>query len=167
VVAANVRNRSHLIAADVMVPDGGVEGVLISQGSLLGGWTFYVKDGALHYEHSYVGLERHRISAPATLAPGHHTLAFRFTKTAEHAGTGALLVDDAVIGEGPIPRFTPTRFSLTGAGLSCGRDPGLPVSDDYRSPFPFSGTLVRVTVEVDGQPFVDPEGEALAAVTTQ
>ena len=54
------------------------------------------------------------VSASAVPA-GTHTLTFRFTKTGEHQGTGTLLVDDVVVGQTDIPRFTPTRFSLHGA----------------------------------------------------
>jgi arylsulfatase len=166
-VAVNVRNRSHSVTAEVDVGDAGAEGVLIAQGSLLGGWVLYVKDDELRYVHNYVGLEEHRVHAPARLGPGAHTVGFRFTKTGEHRGVIALLVDSTVVGEGEIPRFTPTRFSLTGAGLTCGRDEGLPVAEDYRPEFPFAGTLRRVVVEVDGAPFVDPEAEARTAIARQ
>jgi arylsulfatase len=165
--AVNVRNRSHTITADVEIPAGGAEGVLIAQGSLLGGWSLYVKDGRLRYVHNFVGMEEHRVTADVALAPGHRTLAYRFTRTGEHQGTGALLVDGAVVAEGEIPRFTPTRFSLTGAGLACGRNPALAVTDDYRAPFTFTGRIRRVVVEVEGPPFVDPEDEARVAITTQ
>jgi hypothetical protein len=112
-------------------------------------------------------MEQHRVTADVALAPGHRTLAYRFTRTGEHQGTGALLVDGAVVAEGEIPRFTPTRFSLTGAGLACGRNPGLAVTDDYRAPFAFTGRIRRIVVEVEGPPFVDPEDEARVAITTQ
>jgi arylsulfatase len=164
----NVRNRSHRIVAEAEIPPGGAAGVLVAQGSLLGGWALYVKDGRLHYAHNFVGMEEHRVTSDAVLAPGARALAFRFTRTGEHEGTGELLVDGAVAGRVDIPRFTPTRFSLTGAGLACGRSPsGLAVTDDYRAPFPFTGTLRRVVVEVDGPPYRDAEGEARVAVTTQ
>jgi arylsulfatase len=107
------------------------------------------------------------VTSDVAIAPGTRTLAYRFTRTGEHCGTGTLLVDGAVVGEGDIPRFTPARFSLTGAGLTCGRDPGLPVTDDYRAPFAFTGRLRRVVVDVEGPPFVDPEDEARVAITTQ
>jgi arylsulfatase len=167
VVAANVHNRSHLITAAVEVGPAQAEGVLAAQGSLLGGWSLFLLDGELRYVHNYVGLEEHRIAAPVQLTEGAHQLAFRFTKTAEHAGTGALLVDGTVVAEGDIPRFTPTRFSLTGAGLTCGRDPGLPVTDDYAPPFTFTGRSVRVTIDVSGEPYLDPEAEAADAIARQ
>jgi arylsulfatase len=168
VAAVNVRNRSHTITAEVEIPAPGAEGVLIAQGSLLGGWAFYVKDSRPHYVHNFVGLEEHRVTSELSVPPGIHTLVYRFERTGEHRGRGTLLVDGAVVGEGDIPRFTPTRFSLTGAGLACGRSPSdLPVVDDWRPPFAFTGRIERVVVEVEGPPFRDPEGEARVAISTQ
>ena len=165
--AVNVRNRSHTITAEVEIPESGAEGVLLALGSRLGGYALFMREGRLHYVHNFCGLEEHRLSSTSEVPAGAHTLAFRFTKTGEHQGTGALFIDGAAAGEVDIPRFTPTRFSLTGDGLCCGYDLGLPVCDQYRPPFRFSGRLRRVVVEVEGKPFVDPEAEAEMAIKSQ
>jgi arylsulfatase len=119
--------------------------------------------------HNLLNLQQHRVQARTPLLPGRHTLVFRFEKTGEHQGRGTLFVDGEAVGSGDIARFTPNRFALAGAGLSVGRDAsGLAVSDDYVAPFPFTGTIVGdVTVDVDGAAFVDPEGEAAIAISTQ
>jgi arylsulfatase len=165
--AVNVRNRTHTITAEVSIPDAGAEGVLLAQGSIFGGYALFVRDGRLQYVHNFVGLELHRVTSAVDVPAGAHTLAFRFTKTAEHAGTGTLYLDGEPVGEAPIPRFTPTRFSITGEGLCCGFDTGMPVVDEYRPPFRFSGTLHRVVVDVDGEPYVDPKAEADLSVRSQ
>ena len=165
--AANLRNRSHAVTATVVLPANGAEGVLIAQGSLLGGWSLFVRGDRLHYVHNLVGLETHRVTSATPLVPGPHTLAFRFTRTGEHRGEVTLLVDGSAVASGEIPRFTPTRFSLTGAGLTCGRGNALAVCDDYAGPFPFTGELERVVIDVDGAPFLDPKGEAAVAIATQ
>jgi arylsulfatase A-like enzyme len=165
--AVNVRNRSHTITAEVEIPEHGAEGVLLAQGSGLSGYSLFVRERRLHYVHNFCRLEEHRVSSAVELTPGAHALAFRFAKTGEHQGTAMLLIDGAAAGETVIRRFTPMRFSLTGDGLTCGYAPGLPVCDDYRAPFRFSGRLRRVVVEVDGEPFVDPAGEAELAVRSQ
>jgi arylsulfatase len=165
--AVNVRNRSHRITADVEIPAGGAEGILLAQGSILGGYVLFVRHGLLHYAHNFAGLEQHRITATVELTPGPHTLTFRFDKTGEHQGRGTLLLDGDEVGGGDIPRFTPTRFSITDDGLTCGYDLGMPVVDDYRAPFRFTGVLHRVTVDVDGDPFVDPEAEADLSLRAQ
>ena len=168
VAAVNLRNRSHAIVAEVEIPAVGAEGVLIAQGSLLGGWALYVKERRLCYVHNFVGLENHRVISDAVIEPGRHSLGYRFTRTGEHQGKGSLSINGAVVAEGEIPRFTPTRFSLTGAGLACGRSPtDLPVTDDWTAPFAFRGRILHVVVDVEGAPFVDPEDEARVAIKTQ
>jgi N-sulphoglucosamine sulphohydrolase, C-terminal len=165
--AVNVRNRSHRITAEVDLPEGDAEGILLAQGSVLGGYALFVLDGRLHYAHNFVGMEEHRVTSSGELPTGAHTLGFRFDKTGEHQGRGTLLVDGEEVGSGEIPRFTPTRFSITDAGLCCGYDVGMPVVDDYRAPFRFTGRLHRVVVEVDGDPFVDAEAEADLSLRAQ
>ena len=165
--AVNVRNRSHRITAHVAVSELPVEGVLLALGSRLGGWTFFVLGGQLRYVHNYVGLHEHSIAAELSVSPGKHTLGFAFTKTAEHRGVGALLVDGLEVGRGELPHFTPVRFSLHGAGLSCGRDVGLPVSAAYDDDFAFTATLEKVVVEVDGPEVVDAEDVANGVIAQQ
>ena len=165
--AVNVRNRSHRITAEVEIPDAGAEGILLAQGSILGGYAFFVLDGRLHYVHNFVGIEEHRLTSSVELTPGQHTLEFRFDKTDEHQGRGNLRVDGETVATGDIPRFTPTRFSITDAGLCCGYHFGMPVVDDYRAPFRFTGRLHRVIVDVAGEPFVDDAAEADLALRAQ
>ena len=149
------------------IPDGGAEGVLLTQGSGLSGYALFVREGRLHYVHNFSGLEEHRVSSSAVVPAGAHTLAFRFTKKGEHKGVGALLIDGEPVGEVEIGRFTPTRFSMTGDGLSCGYSAGLAVCRDYQQPFRFTGRIRRVVVEVEGAPFVDPKDEADIAIRSQ
>ena len=166
-MSVNVKNRNHRVAARVMLPEDGAEGVLISQGSLLGGWCLYVKDGDLHYVHNLAAAGLDRLSGTVATGAGPHEWVFEFAKTGEHAGRTQLLADGAVVAEGIIDHFTTGRFSLTGAGISCGYSNGLPVIDDIEPPFRFTGTIETVTVEVDGPPFVDPEEEAEAVIAMQ
>jgi arylsulfatase A-like enzyme len=165
--AVNVRNRSHTITAEVTIPDGGAEGILLAHGSVLGGYAFFVLDGRLHYAHNFVGMELQRVASTVDVPAGDHTLAFRFEKTAEHAGAGTLLVDDEPVGKAEIPRFTPTKYCHTGDGLSCGYSWSMPVVDDYRAPFRFTGTVHRVVVEAAGEPYVDPAAEAELSLRAQ
>ncbi|HLM96260.1 MAG TPA: arylsulfatase [Acidimicrobiales bacterium] len=183
VVAVNIRNRSHIVRAELDIPAGATEhgaasmggaagpsGVLVAQGSGLGGWAFYMADGRPAYVHNYVSLEEHHLRADADVPPitaGRHVVAFAFTRTADHTGTGRLLIDGVVVGEGTIPRMTPMRFSISGAGLTCGYGDGVPVSRQYAAPFAFTGDIRRVTIDVDGEPFVDAEADAHFALAQQ
>jgi arylsulfatase len=166
-IAARLYDRSHRVIAEVEVGDVPVEGVLASQGNVLGGWVLFIRDNTLTYVHNYVRLEEHRIAAPLSLSPGRHTIAFDFTRTAPNCGIGQLSVDGEALASADIAPFTPLRFSLTGAGLTCGRSDSAPVCDDYVAPYRFTGTLHQVTIELDGESPIDPEGEAAVAIATQ
>jgi arylsulfatase len=166
-VAVNVKNRTHRIEAHVTVPEQGAEGVLLSQGSLLGGWCFYVANGALHYVHNRAATQPDHLHGAAALDPGPHTLAFEFAKAGEHRGRALLLADGRIVAEGTIAHFTPGRFSVTGVGVTCGYSNGLPVTDDIDPPFRFNGTIDLLFVEVDGEPFIDPDEEADAVIAMQ
>ncbi|MCU1430411.1 MAG: sulfatase family protein [Actinomycetia bacterium] len=167
-VAVNVRNRTHLITAEIDVAAGVVpEGVLIALGSVLGGWVLYAHEGRLRYVHNLAGRERNRVAADAVIPPGTRHVGMRFEKTAEFAGHATLLIDDEPVGDGDIPFFTPVRFSITGAGLSIGYEVGPPISDEYEVPFPWNAGLTRVVVEVAGTPHRDPEAEYQAIMSEQ
>jgi arylsulfatase len=151
-VAANVRNRSHVITADVTIPEGrAVEGTLLAFGSALGGFSFHVADGRLRYVHNLYGRDRHVVDSGATLADGRRRLEFRYETTGP-GGHGTLLIDGVVVGEAPIARFTPVRFNIHGAGLSCGYELGPAVGTGYEAPFPFTGVLHSVTVTLGQVP---------------
>jgi len=166
-VAANVKNRTHRVEARVRLDEPGADGVLISQGSLLGGWCLYVRDGALHYVHNRAATDPDRLSGVVSVDPGEHTWTFEFARTGDHRGLARLVADGVVVAEAPIQRFTPGRFSLTGAGLTCGYGNGLPVTDDVGAPGRFTGVLDLVVVEVDGAPFTDPDEEAADVIAMQ
>jgi arylsulfatase A-like enzyme len=165
--AANVRNRSHTITAEMEIPPEGAEGILLAQGSGLGGYALFILDGRLHYVHNFCAITEHRIVSTREVPSGGHILSFRFDKTGEHKGTGTLLIDGEACGTCEIDPFTRTRFSITSDGLWCGHHTALPVCRDYRAPFRFTGTLRRVVVEVDGPPYVDPQSEAELSIRGQ
>jgi arylsulfatase len=118
-----------------------------------------VLDGHLRYTHNLYGKTLDVITSEVALAAGRYTLGFRYDKQSDEGGRGELLVDGAVVGTGEIPRFTPTRYNNTGAGLSCGYELGPPVGEGYAAPFRFRGTIDEVVVEVTGEPPRDPLAE--------
>ncbi len=165
--AVNVKNRSHRITAEVDIPPEGAQGVLLAHGSWFAGYALYVKDRRLVYVHNYLGLAEYRITATEALAPGKQVLQFRFTRTGEHQGHGALFVGDRQIGEGAIPRTVPYVIETSGEGLCCGYDSGLPVTDDYQAPFRFSGRIAQVVVEIAEGGAPDAEAQLRAALNDQ
>jgi arylsulfatase len=168
-----VLNRPHAIAADATIPDGGAEGVLLCQGSAVGGWTFYVKDGRLHYVHNCVRRAIHRVSSPDPVPEGRHELRFEFEPTGAPdipSGKGApgraqLYVDGDLVAETDMPVTIP--IVINPGGLTCGANPGSPVSPDYQAPFRFTGELHTVTVDLSGQLIDDRESELRVAMARQ
>ncbi|MFL6135998.1 MAG: arylsulfatase, partial [Nocardioidaceae bacterium] len=146
-----VLNRPHSITASVEIPDGGAEGVLLSQGSAAGGYSFFIKGGALHYVHNYLSRSLHRVSSPAVVPVGAHELRFEFEPTGEAdlpSGKGApgrlqLYIDRALVAEAEAPVTSP--FAINPGALTCGANPGSPVTPEYTSPFRFTGTVHNVT----------------------
>ncbi|MGV8966311.1 MAG: arylsulfatase [Cellulomonas sp.] len=161
----HVLNRPHSITATVEIPAGGAEGVLLCQGTAAGGYSFYLKDGHLHYVHNYVGRELHTVTSPEVVPEGAHDLRFEFEPTGKPDlphGRGApgrlqLYIDGQLVADAIAPVTTP--FILNPGALSCGINPGSPVTPHYTSPFKFTGELQEVTVEVGGELIHDPEAE--------
>ena len=81
--APKILNRPHTITALVDIPDGGAEGVLVSQGGVDGGFTFYLRDARLHYTYNYVADQRFQIVGDVDVPAGRHALSFEFEPTAE------------------------------------------------------------------------------------
>jgi hypothetical protein len=77
-VFINVKKRSHSITAELMVPDKGVEGVILAQAGRFGGWSLYVKDGKPTYTYNYLDQKRTSITSSGTPAPGKATVVFDF-----------------------------------------------------------------------------------------
>jgi arylsulfatase len=168
-----VLNRPHSITATVEIPEGGGEGVLLSQGSAAGGYSLYMKDGALHYVHNFVSRGLYQVSSPEPVPAGAHELRFEFEPTGEPdlpngrgaAGRLQLYLDGTLVAEGEAPVTIP--FAINPGALTCGSNPGSPVTPDYSSPFPFTGTLHSVTVDVSGDLIGDGESEMRMAMARQ
>ncbi len=156
-VAANVKNRSHSIEADVTVPAGApAEGVLLAQGSVLGGFSLHFQEGCPRYVHNLYGKQRDVISASQPVGVGRHRITFRFDRQGPTGGHAVLEVDGTVVAEGSIPVFTVAAFSATGSGMTCGYEVGPAVGEGYMAPFAYTGTIHTVTVTLSEHVPVNP-----------
>jgi arylsulfatase A-like enzyme len=163
--APRLLNRPHSITANVEIPEGGAEGVLFCQGTAAGGYSLYIKDDRLHYVHNYVARDHFLVSSPDPLPTGRHELRFEFEPTGQPDmphGKGVparlqLYIDGTLIASADAPYTTPFMFNP--GGVSCGHNPGSPVTPEYPSPFKFTGGLDKVVVDVSGELIVDPEAE--------
>jgi len=172
--AAKVLNRPHVIAALVDVPAGGAEGVLLSQGGGSGGYVLFVQDGKLHYVHNYVGSEQFHVVSEKPVPEGSSVLSYQFEPSGTPdltvgkgaPGTGTLFINEEPVGSTELPYTVPFLVSID-EGLTCGIDTGSPVADLYQAPFPFTGTLHRVAIDVSGERVQDHETEIRAALARQ
>jgi arylsulfatase len=165
--AANLHNRSHSITAELVIPEGGAEGVILCHGGRFSGYTLFVKDRRLTYVHNYLGLQEYTVRSTEPLPVGACTVRFDFTRTGQHQGTGALSIDGRKVGEAELPRMVPNMHERNGEGLCCGYDSQTAVSVEYQAPFRFTGTIKRAVVEATGERFVDRDAEARAEMHRQ
>jgi arylsulfatase len=145
----SIKNKSHLVTAEVDVPEGGAEGVITAQGGLVGGWAVYVKGGVLHYAYNFYGLDVYDVEATEPLPPGRHEVRMAFDYDGggvARGGTVRLLVDGRVVGEGRVERTQPLPFA-SDEPFEIGRDLGSPVSPNY-STHEFTGTVRWVEIEI-------------------
>jgi arylsulfatase len=148
--------RAWTVTAEVDVPDGGAEGVLYVRGSHNVGHAFFVQDGTLHFDYNALG-HRTRASAPVDLGPGRHELAVRFDREGK-GGAITLTADGVDLTSVAIPRLV---RMLGSTGIDIGRNSLSPLVDDYVAPFPFTGTIDRITFSVRSKPdAADVEAQA-------
>ncbi len=172
--AARIINRPHSITADVEIPTGGAEGVLISQGGIDGGYTFYVKDGKLQYLYNYVARTFYHVESNSPVPTGKHKLRYEFEVTGEPdvlkgkgaPGRGQIYIDGELVGQVEMDVTNPIMLGLA-SGVAVGADPGSPVTDQYQAPFDFTGTIHSVTMDVSGELIQDTEAEMRAIMARQ
>ncbi|HSE21269.1 MAG TPA: arylsulfatase [Pyrinomonadaceae bacterium] len=150
----DVKNKSYRVAADVDIPTGGANGMIVTQGGRFGGWGLYVNDGKPTFVHAFSNQPQHkyRIASDQKLTPGKHTITFAFKYDGGglgKGGTGTIFVDETKVAEGRIEHTIPIRFSLD-EGLDVGEDVGTPLIEDYLDlmPFKFTGNISKVTIDL-------------------
>ena len=147
----NVKSRSYTITAPVELTDSNTHGVIIAQAGRFGGWTLYMKDGRLHHEYNFFGVERTNIASENPLAAGKHEVRYAFIADAPKPGTGGkceLYVDGQKVAEGTIPKTQPFMFSAD-EGVDVGQDLETAVSNDYaQGNNAFSGRIEHVTIDI-------------------
>jgi arylsulfatase len=148
--APNMKNQSYSITAEVVIPPGGAQGMLVTQGGRFGGHALFVQDGKLVYVYNLAGAYVYTITSSKRLDPGEATLRYEFSSDfglRGAGGTGRLFINGKKVGEDRIEHTVPGRFSLD-EGFDVGEDTGTPVCESYQVPFKFTGTLKRVTIEL-------------------
>ncbi len=152
--APDVKNKSFTVTAEVEIPEGGADGVLVTQGGRFGGWGLLIMDGKPEFDYAFSNQKQHkyRVASDQKLSPGKHTLKLDFKYDGPgrgKSGIGTLSVDGKQVAGSKIERTIPIRFSLDET-MDVGMDTGTPVVEDYldKMPFKFTGTLKKVVIEL-------------------
>ena len=144
--SAPVKNKSHNIVTTVDLK-GDEEGVIVACGGMTGGYSMYIMDGRLVFDYNYLDGVHYKMTSPP-LPTGPTELKFNFIKTGEFAGTGELCVAGEKVGEIDMPDMHISTYSLAET-FDVGCDTGTQVDPAYEgSPFPFTGELDRVVVNL-------------------
>jgi arylsulfatase len=150
-VFINIKNRSLSITAEVEIPDGGANGVILAQAGRFGGWSLYLRDGKPTYCYNFLGLQEYKVSASQPVSAGKSTIRMNFDYDGGgvgKGGTATILVNGEKVASGRIDRTQAMIFSADeGAGV--GVDDATPVTNDYKErDNAFTGKILKVTVDV-------------------
>ncbi len=150
-VFINTKNRSHTITAEVTIPEGGANGVILAQAGRFGGWSLYLKDGKPMYAYNYLGLKTYKVAAGEALPAGKATIRYEFTYDGGgpgKGGTGRILVNGKGAAEGKIERTQGFIFSAD-EGADVGQDGETPVTGDYKErDNRFTGKIHKVVISL-------------------
>jgi len=167
--APSLLNTSYNYKAEIEIPQGGADGMLVTQGGRFGGYGFYILKNKPVFLWNLVDLKRVRWEGPE-LSPGRHTIEFDFKYAGlgpatmvfgnysgiGQGGTGVLKVDGNAVDTQKMEHTLPFILQWD-ESLDIGSDTGTPVNDaDYKIPFAFTGKINKITLTID-RPKLSPE----------
>jgi arylsulfatase len=171
----NVKNKSHAVTAEIVVPEDGAQGVIIAQGGAFAGWSLYAKSGKPAYCYNLLGLQRFKVEGDAAIPPGTHQVRMEFAYDGgglAKGGTVTLYVDGDQAGEGRVEGTVPMIFSGDETA-DVGSDTASPVSDDYETgDNAFTGDVNWVQIDLgddaeDADHLIAPEERLRVAMARQ
>ena len=163
-------NSSYTITADIEIPKGGAEGMLLTSGGRFAGYGFYLLESKPVFLWNLIDLKRIKWESPDALAPGRHTIEFDFKYDGlgvgtlafnnmsglGRPGTGTLKVDGKEVQTIEMKKTLPMILQWD-ESFDIGSDTLTGVNDaDYKPPFPFTGKLNKLTIKVD-RPALSPD----------
>jgi len=171
----NIKNKSHAVTAEIVVPEGGASGVLVAQGGAFGGWSLYLHDGRPTYCYSFFGVQRFKVAADGQVPEGKHQVRMEFTYDGGGLAKGGgvtLYVDGQSVAEGRVEHTQPLIFSADETA-DVGHETGTTVSDDYDlESSRFTGTIDWVQIDLgedaeDADHLISPEERLRIAMARQ
>ncbi|HEX6055173.1 MAG TPA: arylsulfatase [Intrasporangium sp.] len=169
----SIKNKSFSVTAEVVAPDGGVEGVIIAQGGRFGGWVVYVKNGRAKFVYNVLGIHEFATQAEDPIPPGTHQVRMEFAYDGgglAKGGNVTLYYDGTAVGTGRVGATQPMIFSADET-TDIGYESGTTVTPDYSAKTSrFTGRINWVQIDVgtdDNDHFIDPEERLRIAMARQ
>jgi arylsulfatase A-like enzyme len=170
----SIKNKSHAVTAEIVVPEGGAQGVIVAQGGSIGGWSLYLKDGKPRYCYNLFGIQRFYVDSEREVPEGTHQVRMEFAYEGGGLGKGGevtLYVDGVKAGEGKVAATAAMIFSADDT-CDVGRENGALVADDYPVPNTFTGEVNWVEIDVgkaaeDADHKIDPDELVRVAMARQ
>jgi arylsulfatase A-like enzyme len=171
--APNILNKDYTITAQITVPEGGAEGMIVTFGGRFGGYGLFLQDGKAVFVYNLLDLERFRWEGGVggilgkdlfgkALKPGQHTIEFDFKYHGPgpgKGGTGVLSVDGKELDTKTIKHTIPLMMSIDET-FDVGLDTRTGVDNSYQLPFKFTGTINQVRFELGPSQLSEVEEKA-------
>jgi arylsulfatase A-like enzyme len=168
-----LKNKSHSVTANVTVPESGANGVIITQGGSVGGWSLYSHNGTLTYCYNFFGIQHYIVTADKPIPPGQHQVRMEFAYDGGGLAKGGdvtLYYDGQPVGNGRVDMTEPMAYSADEA-CDVGADSGSPASPEYGpTGNKFTGDIAWVQIDIgnDGHDhLISPENKLKIAMARQ
>ena len=162
--APNILGTSYTITAEVDVPQGGGDGMLVTMGGRWG-YGLYLLKGKPVFDYNMLILAQYRWEGQQPLSPGKHTIVYDYTYDGPgiaKGGTGVLKVDGQVVDTQKQPNSI-AFLQVADETFDVGVDTRTGVNDkDYQVPFPFNGTINKVTFNLGPMQLAEVDKEKAA-----
>jgi arylsulfatase len=158
--APDILNKSYTITAEVEIPEGGAEGMIVTAGGRFGGYglflskgEFGVGRGKVVFLYNLLDLKRTTWEGPE-LEAGRHTIVFDFKSDGPglgKGGTGVLSVDGKEVAKNSLEHTTPITFPEDET-FDIGQDTRTPlalIEYRYDVPFKFTGKINKLTFKLE------------------
>ncbi|WP_280637308.1 arylsulfatase [Nocardioides sp. W7] len=169
----SIKNKSFSVTADLDIPEGGAEGVLIAQGGRFGGWSVYVEDGRAKFVYNTLGIHEYPTVAESAIPAGQHQVRVEFAYDGGGLAKGGdvtLYYDGDLVGTGRVDATQPMVFSADET-TDIGYESGTTVSRDYTAATSrFTGKIHWIQVDLgadDNDHFIEPEERLRIAMARQ
>jgi arylsulfatase A-like enzyme len=169
----SIKNKSFSVTADIEVPAGETNGVIIAQGGRFGGWALYAKGGKAKFVYNVLGIHQFPVEAESPIPTGTHQVRMEFAYDGGGLAKGGdvtLFYDGEPVGKGRVGATQAMMFSADET-TDIGYESGTTVTPDYSSRGSrFNGKINWVQLDLgddDHDHYIDPEERLRVAMARQ